>query len=82
MEERLSAIYDTYLGWRCRRTSLTKARKYTPKTFAESLGLKAEDYVSLTSYTHHPFYSQSLSRFRTTGVMVCPTIFRLTSSWL
>ena len=32
--------------------------EYTPKTFAESLGLKAEDYVSLTSYTHHPFYSQ------------------------
>ena len=27
-----------------------------PKSFYESLGLNADDYVSLTSYTHHPFY--------------------------
>lgn len=27
-------------------------------TFAQSLGLNPDDYVSLTSYTHHPFYSQ------------------------
>ena len=35
-----------------------KGKEYTPKTFAESLGLNYNDYVSLTSYTHHPFYSQ------------------------
>ena len=29
--------------------------KYTPKSFAEQLGLNMDDYVSLTSYTHHPF---------------------------
>ena len=53
----LSAIYDTYLG-ACPENFTYKGKEYTPKTFAESLGLKAEDYVSLTSYTHHPFYSQ------------------------
>lgn len=30
-------------------------KTYTPKTFAESLGLVYDDYVSLTSFTHHPF---------------------------
>lgn len=29
-----------------------------PKEYAESIGFKAEDYISLTSFTHHPFYSQ------------------------
>ena len=33
-----------------------KGKKYTPKSFGESLGLKYEDYESYTSYTHHPFY--------------------------
>jgi aminopeptidase C len=33
-------------------------KEYTPKTYAESLGLNIDDYVSLTSFTHHPFYTQ------------------------
>ena len=32
-----------------------EGKTYTPKSFAKSLGLDFEDYVSLTSYTHHPF---------------------------
>lgn len=36
-----------------------KGKEYTPRTFADKvLGIKAEDYVYLTSYTHHPFYKQ------------------------
>jgi bleomycin hydrolase len=31
---------------------------YTPKSFTESLGFNADDYVEITSYNHHPFYSQ------------------------
>lgn len=31
-------------------------KSYTPQTYAASLGIKHEDYVTLTSYTHHPFY--------------------------
>ena len=53
----LAAIYDTYLG-KCPENFTYKGKEYTPKTFAESLGLNPDDYVSLTSYTHHPFYSQ------------------------
>lgn len=53
----LSAIYDTYLG-KCPETFTYQGKEYTPRSFAESLGLNPDDYVSLTSYTHHPFYTQ------------------------
>ncbi len=33
-------------------------KEYTPKKFSEYLGLNAEDYVELTSFSHHPFYSR------------------------
>ena len=51
----LSAIYDTYLG-ACPENFTYKGKEYTPKSFYESTGLNADDYISLTSYTHHPFY--------------------------
>ena len=53
----LSAIYDTYLG-ECPETFTYNGVEYTPMSFVESLGLNLDDYVSLTSYTHYPFYSQ------------------------
>ena len=53
----LQAIYDTYLG-ACPETFTYKGETYSPQSFVESLGLKASDYVSITSYTHHPFYTQ------------------------
>ncbi|MBO4665446.1 MAG: aminopeptidase [Paludibacteraceae bacterium] len=53
----LQAIYDAYLG-ACPETFTYKGQTYSPQSFAESLGLNADDYVSITSYTHHPFYSQ------------------------
>ena len=53
----LSAIYDTYLG-ECPETFTYEGKEYTPQSFAQALGLNPDDYVSLTSYTHHPFYSQ------------------------
>lgn len=56
-KEGLQAIYDTYLG-ACPEEFEYEGKKYSPKRFVESLGLKAEDYVSLTSYTHHPFYEK------------------------
>ena len=33
-------------------------KTYTPKSFAESLGFNPDDYVEITSYTHHPFYTK------------------------
>ena len=53
----LTAIYDTYLG-ECPENFTYNGKEYTPKSFAKELGLNMEDYVSLTSYTHRPFYSQ------------------------
>lgn len=54
----LSGIYDAYLG-KCPAEFTYKGKNYTPRTFADNvLGLNMDDYVSLTSYTHHPFYTQ------------------------
>ncbi len=33
-------------------------KSYTSKTFAKDLGLDADDYVMITSFTHHPYYEQ------------------------
>ena len=30
--------------------------EYTPKSFSEHIGFNMNDYVNLTSFTHHPFY--------------------------
>ena len=52
----LSAIYDTYLG-KLPEEFTVKGKKYTPRTFADSFGLNMDDYISLASFSHHPFYS-------------------------
>ncbi len=54
----LRSIYDTYLG-ECPKEFTYNGKTYTPRTFAdEVLKLNMDDYISLTSYTHHPFYTQ------------------------
>ena len=54
----LRSIYDTYLG-ECPKEFNYNGKTYTPRTFAdEVLKLNMNDYISLTSYTHHPFYTQ------------------------
>ena len=53
----LSAIYDTYLG-KCPEKFTYKGKEYTPKSFAESLGLNMDDYIELTSFTHKPYYQK------------------------
>ncbi|WP_352422887.1 C1 family peptidase [Proteiniphilum sp.] len=50
-----SSILDTYLG-PLPQTFTYQGKQYSPHTFKEFLGLKQEDYISLTSFTHHPFY--------------------------
>ena len=52
----LNGILDAYFG-KMPETFEYKGQTYTPKSFAESLPIKMEDYVSLSSFTHHPFYS-------------------------
>ena len=50
-------ILDAYLG-KCPENFTYEGKNYTPKSFASSLGLNMDDYVTITSYTHHPFYSK------------------------
>lgn len=53
----LQGILDAYLG-ECPDEFTYEGKKYSPLTFAASLGLDWEDYVTVTSYTHHPFYKE------------------------
>lgn len=53
----LSGIYDAYLG-KCPEQFVYNGVSYTPRSFADMLGLNPDDYVTITSYTHHPFYTQ------------------------
>lgn len=49
------SIWDAYLGERPEKFTYN-GKEYTPESFVDYLGLKEEDYVTITSYTHHPFY--------------------------
>lgn len=53
----LQGILDAYLG-QCPEKFTYEGKEYTPKSFASSLGLNFDDYVTITSYTHHPFYTR------------------------
>ncbi len=52
----LQGIIDSYLG-EAPENFEYEGKTYTPKSFAASLGVDWNDYVSITSYTHHPFYT-------------------------
>ena len=52
-----NGILDAYLG-ELPESFQYDCADYTPKKFAEYLGLDTENYVSITSYNHQPFYSQ------------------------
>lgn len=49
-------IIDAYLG-ELPETFTYNGKEYTPKSYAAELGLNPDDYISVTSFTHHPFYS-------------------------
>lgn len=50
-----TAILDAYLG-ELPETFVFEGKTYTPQSYAKSLGLDADDFMFMTSYTHHPFY--------------------------
>lgn len=53
----LQGILDAYLGV-CPEKFTFEGKQYTPQSFAKELGINKRDYVSITSFTHHPFYEQ------------------------
>ena len=54
-QEALAGILDAYIGERP-ETFVYEGKEYPPQSFAESTGFNPDDYVNLTSFTHHPFY--------------------------
>lgn len=49
---------DSYLG-KLPEKFTYQGKEYTPQSFAtDYVGLNMDDYVEITSYTHHPFYSK------------------------
>ncbi|MBR7026109.1 MAG: aminopeptidase [Bacteroidales bacterium] len=51
-------ILDAYLG-ACPETFQYKGKTYTPQQYRDEIGLNnLDEYISLTSFTHHPFYTQ------------------------
>lgn len=52
----IRAVHDVYLG--VPPTEFTyQGMSYTPQSFYASTGLKADDYVQITSFLHYPQYS-------------------------
>lgn len=51
------ALLDAYLG-EVPETFTYNGKTYTPKSYAESLPIVVDDYISLTSFNHHPFYEE------------------------
>ena len=52
----LNTILDDFLG-KAPETFTYREKTFTPKSFAEEvLKFKRDDYVLITSFTHHPFY--------------------------
>ncbi|GET29301.1 aminopeptidase C [Prolixibacter sp. SD074] len=57
-EESVTGTLDAYLGELPAKFDY-KGKTYSPKTFAtDYCRLNPDDYVEITSFTHHPFYSK------------------------
>lgn len=55
--ELINSLFDIYMG-KLPEAFVYNGKEYTPKSFAESLGLNMDDYVMLTSFTHKPYYEK------------------------
>lgn len=53
----IKAVLDVYLGVVPEKFSY-EGKSYTPQSFAKSMGLEADNYVEISSFTHHPFYEE------------------------
>jgi bleomycin hydrolase len=53
----INGILDAYLGKDIKEFEW-KGKKYTPESYASSIGLNMDEYVSLTSFTNHALYAK------------------------
>lgn len=56
-ENVINSILDVYMG-EVPKSFKVEGNSYTPRTFADHLNLKMDDYISITSFSHHPFYKK------------------------
>ncbi len=52
-----ASVLDAYLGKKP-ETFTWEGKEYTPESFRDHFHFNPDDYVELTSYTHHPFYTR------------------------
>ena len=50
------AVVDEYLG-KAPETFVVDGKTYTPASYRDAMKINPDDYVELTSFTHHPFYT-------------------------
>ena len=53
----LNKILAAYLG-ETPEKFMIDGKEYTPQSYLESLNLNMDDYISISSFTHHPFYEK------------------------
>ena len=68
----LDGILDAYMG-QVPETFTVNGATYTPESYRDAQGLNLDDYISFTSFTHHPFY--------TTFAIEVEDNWRCTPSW-
>ena len=68
----LEGILDAYMG-EVPETFTVNGVSYTPESYRDAQGLNLDDYISFTSFTHHPFY--------TTFAIEVEDNWRWTPSW-
>jgi bleomycin hydrolase len=51
----VSGVLDAYLGDEPKSFTY-QGKEYNPRSFSDFLGLNMDDYVAITSYSHHPYY--------------------------
>ena len=53
--EMIDNMFDTFLG-KIPEKFTYNGKEYTAESFTESLGINPDDYIEITSFTHHPYY--------------------------
>ena len=57
MMANVESVCDNFLGKIPEKFDY-KGKSYTPQTYAQATGIVPDDYVLITSYTHHPYYEK------------------------
>lgn len=54
-KDAFNGILDAYLG-KNPSTFTYEGKNYSPQSFIKEIGINPDDYIVLTSFSHHPFY--------------------------